>query len=351
MAYSPSVLKLNDIVKGKVHRMVSGCYTLSSCLLQFLGALSDTVEENGFGHWLWEERVDKNDRVVWSWSNDLIFKKLQKEGYKLSLRNWSEFIRHFGYEYEPNLFSDVSSILDVGKEKWHFPCKWGTAEALRYTLGDLCHEAEADERSYIQKIQQQKGNQFYFINYNHYHIASQWGRNILEFCDKTDQAYGGVSRILSNWDFAEPDSIFWIYGDHGPWLFPTLDRFPEPVHFYTWAIIRNNTGVQLETPDVLSIQDFPSFIESLLSETSMKANKNRLFLTEDGRDAYSKMHMSTAIGCRINDDKIDCTWYHKNTNEWKRSLYLFRNFDYVEYKVDVEVDTREEIINSFGWME
>lgn len=329
MPYIPRVLEYNKLVQGEFRRMVSGCYTLASTTMQFTGKLTSKLEPHGYGHWLWQDKKDTNGKVNWSWKKELVLHHLKEKGYKLHLRNWTEFLTYYGMEDD---FSSVSSILDGREGKWECPYRWSSEIALKHTLGQS-EDVEDSEKEYIQSIQKEKGDNFYFVNYNHFHIACQWSERISNLKKNKQLAGEKVGKLLSFWDFNEPDAFFWVYSDHGYWFHPLLGKFPEPCHFLTWALIRDNTLTKLTIPEILSIQDFKAHVISKLEETKLK--ERDVFFTEDGRDIYSPKSMSTAVACSFDHNKkIDIAAYHSTTDEWYGSNLSLQNrlkkeFDWV----------------------
>jgi len=179
--------------------------------------------------------------------------------------------------------------------------------------GERAKRAIELEIEYTQQIQSTKGDKFYFINYLHPHAICQWNRGNNE----------NLFKILEGWDFNE-DAIFWFFSDHGPWTH--LGMQPKPLHFYTWAIIK---GFDIQQP-VISIKDFALMIR----EKSIPSYIDRMFLTEDARERFGKMKMTTAIACQITKD-MECqyTSYHDgifSTTEYPKQIQALKDgFEWV----------------------
>ena len=340
MQYDSNVPILNEIIQGDIHRMVSGCYTLSACAMQFTGCLTSQLE-GGFGHWLWQDRLNASNEVEWPWQDKLVFHYLKTKGYKLHLRNWTEFILHFGLQ---DVFDSVSSILDGTDDGYIFPCRWISEQAIRCTLSQP-PVSDEDEIAYIKKIQKDVGDNFYFINYNHHHVACQLGIVKTDLIEKQKIVNINIQNIIKHWDFNEPDSLFWIYGDHGPWYHPDLDKFPLPFHFYTWAIIKDNTQDKIKAPKRISITDFVSHMKHKIDKTEIQ-NKD-VFLSEDGRDAYSPKSMSTAIACSFTGDTMSLLEYHLMTNEWAQFVCDETGVKQIN---EINVILQDSIRANFNWV-
>ena len=332
LPFCQEVLQIQNQVNGTLLRQVGGAYTLSSLIQMFTGKLSSDYEPHGVGYELWKKKRDKNGVSNWSWMNEYIHFYLHDKGFDCIERNQGVILFNvLGFGKYPELYSERTSPWDQHD---------GQSYKFLIEQGKEWKESRNDEFRWIDKAKEAKGDIFYFINYSHFHAAIARAENK----HKNNHRIAGenVLEILSHYDFNEPDSLFWIFSDHGSWYNPTMDKFPLPEHFYTWAVVKDNTKVPLTFPNkIISIQDFPMFIRSKFGSPVQEFPKDRIFLTEDGRQQIQNKMMTTAIACQFPEpNKMDYLSYHSPANEYLQRESVFE-------KGGLVVNTKIRLSESF----
>jgi len=308
LPFCQEVLQIQNLVSGALLRQVGGVFTTSSLIQMFTGKLSSDYEPQGVGYHLFKKKRDKNGVPNWTWMNEYIQFYLHDKGFDCIERNQGMIMDEcLGFSKYPNLYSERTTPWDQHDNKSY--------KYLR-EQGKEWEESRDDEFRWIDKTKEAKGNIFYFINYSHFHSVI----STVESKHKKYHKIAGenVLEILGHYDFNEPDSLFWIFSDHGAWHHPHLGKFPLPEHFYTWAIVKDNTKEPLTFPNkIISMQDFPMFIRSKFGSPIQQFPKDRIFLTEDGRQAVRREVMTTAIACQFPEpNKMDCLLYHICLNRY-----------------------------------
>jgi hypothetical protein len=124
---------------------------------------------------------------------------------------------------------------------------------------DLCHFHEA----------------VYYPKGNPYHDSS---KNL--HINKDDAIKDSIA-WLNSFDFNQPDSVFFMYADHGY----RVEPYVEPPGFITWAYWKDNRAQSRILHPVMSSCDiYPIILDILNIKTNtMIYNPDRIYYTEDGR--------------------------------------------------------------------
>ncbi len=293
MPFCNDVKRLVDISGGIFLRHIAGCSTLPSVVPMLTGKLASDLTPHGIGYNTWKTSLNNENHPEYSWAKNYLHFNFLKKKFRFVNRNFGDFLKIIGLEAYPQFSNDHTTPYDQHD---------GYSYLYLTERGDEWFESRKNEFQWINKIQNgdKKNNVFYFINYSHFHATVE--RTTLEEHNYKCRIAGqNVVEILNHYDFSEAGSLFWIYSDHGPWQHPSFDKYPQPDHFYTWAIVRDNTENPLQFPSkVLSHMDFKYFLESKIQKIQkvMPSSKDRIFFTEDGRAPYGEK-MTTAIACQF----------------------------------------------------
>lgn len=353
MPFCSEVLKMAEIMNGTLVRQVSGCFTLSTLIQMFTGKQPSDHEPQGVGYTLWQTKVNEKNQVVWPWIREFIQFYLLKKGFEFKGRNHGGVLHVLGLETFPefrNNSSALDTIIDVRDGAWI------TEAAANAMLGsgERALKYKDIEFSYIDECQKPtKKNIFYFISYNHYHNVCQWfGRELK----------GGppVIELVKHFDFSEPDSLFWFFSDHGCWARPSLKRYPRPQHFYTWAIVRDNSKNPISfSSKIISAEDFTPMILAKFGDGSVPSSKNRIFFTEDGRQEHDPNSSTTAIACRFNEQptgfssKMSYLTYHLSNDHFLQKSAEFDEIGMLkrEEKISkIDENLKEALVQRFKWV-
>ena len=104
---------------------------------------------------------------------------------------------------------------------------------------------------------------------------------------------------LSNWDFNEPDSLFWIFCDHG--LPNESNHLIYPNSYLSWALVKDNTSNPIVPGrKVIHPTDFYATVMNKLGLTidneisgvciTEKLDEDRLYISEDARLTYNPLY-------------------------------------------------------------
>ena len=347
MPFCSEVLQMQKLIKGSLTRQVSGCFTTETVVQMLTGKYSSLLHSHGIGYNTWTEQVQDLSIALyvpidirpdeglpnWSWLKQSIPCLLAKKEFKVKAK-------------DPGVLCGVLGFL-------RYP------EFYQRSLISLFKSNETGDIEYIKQIQNDDDKKvLHFINYAHYHRACDSSSNLEEMHNAQKQAGEDVLKILSAYDFTEPDSLFWIYSDHGPWRFPEFGGYPKPLNFFTWSIIKDNTKNPISpTLPVSSAQDFYQAVLSKFDNNlkPFPQDKDRIYITEDGRMSINSLRSTTAMACKF------CKWvdnmpllmkqiiYHEPDNKFVQNNIVFDEVENYE-TVEPEDDLKNSLRSSFDWV-
>jgi len=352
LPFRPEVLAIAKTTSGTLLRQVSGAYTLASLIQMFTGRVSSDFESQGVGYCLWGDKRDENGFANWSWMENYIQFYLLKKGFYFINRNYDIIMNKvlgFGRFSEFNRSLLPEDNLD------------GKSHSYLITHNPEQVKSRDREFAWIDKAQAAKGDFFYNINYGHFHAAVHPNANR----EKAQQriAWENVLELINHYDFSESEALFWIFTDHGSWRNPFCDAYPYPEHFYTWAVVRDNSKNPLVFPSkVISIQDFYSFIKYKF-DTDIQLpdfSKERIYITEDGRQNIAHKYITTAIACRFekwrNDFPLQMNYlmYHKPANRFVQRISELNDEQFTVKTKDIKQidESLMDVLRSrFSWID
>lgn len=353
MPFCREVLEMAKIMNGTLVRQVSGCFTTTTLIQMFTGKLPSDLEPQGVGHSLWRSKIDTNGLVNWSWMKKNIQFYLIDKGFKFWSRNNGSMMRSLGFKSFPQFQEDSLAYQEAciknGSRLELADAMFGSSARYK-KLRDI-------EFAYIDWMQKPtEENRFYFPSYNHFHIICDCG-----FKKNHRQPAGEhLLELVRHFDFTEPDSLFWFFSDHGMWN--GLASYPLPRHYYTWAIVKDNSKNPISFPlKVISAQDFSPLIHTKFGDSSpIPFSKDRIFFTEDGRCHFNKNSSTTAIACRFKNWigdyplEISSLIYHKPAARFLQRKIKFDKDGFDTNDVDdtsvVDGQLKEALISKFTWV-
>jgi hypothetical protein len=341
MPFYNKILSVNDIVQGQFARQIGGCASLETACQMLSGKHSSLLEPHGMGRILWQDKVKDLSKSTgplldrpkeafpeWNWIEETLPLILFKKGYKCEALNPFVISGCFGYMRYPEFYRHIE--IPVSN-----------------------YEANCD---YVNRIQSNQEDMLYFINYGSAHEAVDISSSLEDMNEKIDRGLEMILKILRNWDFSEPDTLFWIYSDHGPWRWPYLGIYPEPRNFITWIVLKDNIypSIRLKLK-LVSATDFYSTVLSKFGMIEKTINENRIYFTEDGRDYVSCKENSTAIACELKNNNLNYLMYNEARNEFfQRSCSFFEKgyklSSYVEIKENFDEHLLSALRTNFGWI-
>ena len=275
---------------------IGGCNTTTSLVSMFTGKLCSDLESGGMGYLRHNRyREEHTNKIKWPWENQLITSILEDN-------NWQ--IKIYNKEYFTDVISNKSSYIATG----NYPI--------------------------IPEIQKEKNNKntFYFVRYELFHFG---------YLDKKRRilALKETLNVLKQWDYTEPDALFWFFSDHGRW--GDLKNHPIPKHFLTWALVRDNITKNPLKINLafISIEDFyPTIIKKFINNNpesnnnmilKQKQNPIRLYFNEDDRKKVELFNSTSAYACKFiswrksTPTKLLQVSYFKPRDEYRCYITIF----------------------------
>lgn len=323
---------------------ISNSHTASSVLSMLTGKNpSDLEGEEQSIHKSWFRNQDSVYSKSFTWNKDTITERLLSLGWEVNFHNSHTIIKDVCSHPDYTRTTAYPGGLKKEESLW-----WDHQGIISATLGNG-QDSESfymDEVEHIKFFQKpSEKNQFNFVLYHQHHMAEQLG-------NLYDVSYDRLNWLLSNWDLDEPDSLFYIFSDHG--LYKKINRYQNPPYsWYTWAIVKNNIN-DLKPKPLVAISDFKSSIEHVLgletsSENSIFENlkKDRTYFIEDSRFSVDDMRTTTFASIRAyewdgdNPTSFVQTSYHKPEEKF---INYFYNTKAVNSNVDRQYNGNVEIL-------
>jgi hypothetical protein len=195
---------------------------------------------------------------------------------------------------------------------------------LKWNFVDDKNKFYENEKQFIKYIQQQSFDGLFITDLCHWHeyVYYRTGqiKNGIEI--GRDDALNDTISWLSNWDFNEPNSLFFIFADHSHRVCAYLD---PPSHM-TWVYYKDNFANTKLNPLIAST-DFYNLVEQQFGLSSLNKSKwaqypintydpSRIYAMEDGRGNSNVKTIANAFGrcCLHNGLMISVVKLTDNTN-------------------------------------
>ncbi len=329
--------------KFKHLTQISNCFTNTSVISMLTGKMPSDLEEGGIGyHTQFENKT--NGIVDYSWKDQLLISQLSKQGWDINFHNSAWF--YLTICDDPFIKKSHSLPCELDKEADFKGTK-------KYTKVLESPEFYAKEKAFIEKIQSDKSkkNQFYFIKNCQYHQA------LIAKTD-TNKAVDNIKQVLSYFNFAEPNALFWIFSDHSD--FTKIDKLCQAPSFLTDVYVKNNSNYRfkVENGDVISIRDFhfliffaDEFIVNLREEDNpgVYAGGDKVFFVEDARCDIDPLNSTTAVACKFNgSDELEQVSYFKPENKYYGFKYNLVSKKIFPCKPDIEL--AQAVQRRFKWI-
>jgi|GEM_PF-4509948 len=303
MPLTKKIVDIADSKKLDLLRQVGGCCTLNSVLQMFTGTLPSDLEKFGVGNLSWRNYEDPSSGVIqWPWKHRLITQTLIDNGWKIKLHN-SRYIHHMFLADDKNI--ECSTAHPGGRPGEEEATGWDSASSAMF---ERCKDSETYYRKEFDSIRNMQADPaetdtLHFVTYHQVHNAIANGK------DKS-LAIGLLETILDQWNLDEPNTLFWIFSDHGDWRF--IGEHPNPEDYLSWVMFKDNTlPASPVCSRIISINDFyRTMLEKLYyrdanitySESIYLAqNQDRIYFVEDGRERFDKMCSTSAVACKFSD--------------------------------------------------
>jgi len=284
-------------------RQVGGCFTTTSCVEMLTGKLCSDLEKKGMGYERHNRYRDPvTNEIHWPWQKELIVNRFLDHGWQVSLHNSVYFSTVLSNNPAFEKTTSLPGGLQAEKEFWD-----DKKTVVETILGDgpQSERFYQDEIRHIHQIQLEKPakDKFYFVKYDQFHVAD------VEKSGKDVAARRSIE-LMKQWDFNEPDAMFWFFSDHGDWR--TMGEHPEPDHYLAWVMFRDNTAdaVEAKSRFIFAVDFFATIMNKFgyryefvsdARSVQQPQDTDRIYYTEDGRERFDKNNSTTAIACRFTD--------------------------------------------------
>lgn len=328
-------LKDEIIEFGKKHnfklvkQFTTGIYTIPTMFSMLHGKPPSELIKNGISYFGPEK--DSDNFFKFNSNNNNLIKILNQKKYNIYMDNFYAYLKIItGLKHYEN--NNTIKLSDIKKEKnimfknVLYPSEYENLNILstNYNSNFIWpyqhyHDEEQTDKFYseiinnIKFVQQEKNNDtFYILTLQHYHHISR----ILKE-KKIDEKLlvkkilSKIINLLEQINFNEPNSLFYIFADHGLGGNQLFDL----ENYYTWALIKDNTRIEnKEIKPFISTCDFYNLI---LNKINYKLNHNfshniydkfdkeRIYYLEDSRMYSSPINMNSMGVVKIID-------YHNN---------------------------------------
>lgn len=206
---------------------------------------------------------------------------------------------------------------------------------LKWNFPEEKSKFYSNEKKFINHIQHQKFNGLFFTDLCHWHEYCYYKEGQIKSNTPITQsdALNDTLKWLSNWDFNEPNSIFFIFADHSH----RVNSYLDPQSYITWVYYKDNISTSKLNPmissnDFYHLVDFIFKLKPAVSKPSKwisnpigSYNPHRIYAVEDGRANAIIKDKSSAYGrCTLLSGNIflSITKLTDNTNN-PAKIYVF----------------------------
>lgn len=181
----------------------------------------------------------------------------------------------------PDISASNTNVYDFGIIQTHSKIKLSSTNPdltlntfVRWNSPTDMKKFYSNELQYIKFIQKFKFNGLFWTDLCHWHEHVYYPNGqdptLKEKITATD-AIDHTLKWLENWDWSEPDSVFYIYADHSHRVDPHLD----PPGYMTWVYFKDNrkTDSKLKLSPFVSSIDFYSLTEKIFQLEPAKRSK------------------------------------------------------------------------------
>lgn len=308
------VIKIAEKNNMSILSQVGGCFTMTSLFELFTGKMPSDVLKKGMGHRCLEKYRDKRTKKIYTpWNSDNINSKLSKQGWTIHFHGIppNNYIHGDIYtdSYEGGYKNRYERIRNSKKPSY----SGKMMDNILIGKGSKSRKWQEREVKFIKNLSNNKifNNTFYFIEYDHFHSFPSYtkkkgGKSRRIIRKKVDKR---IFELMNSWDFNEPNSIFWFFGDHGEQN--KTGKIPKAESYLSWVLFKDNTNINKIIPKtkIISIRDFTSTIMEKFCYKDKKINENksinflcdkeRIYFVEDGRAQINKMESTTGIACKV----------------------------------------------------
>lgn len=329
----PAVRALADEKGAHLLHQVSQCYTNAAMYSLLTGDQLSDLEAHGTGYYggrkYHQPFVDEDgvsrDGVVWPWRDRNMLRVLRTAGFDIRVHNgsretwWDLFIDH-----------DPLIVHTATMDARGFDSGEALDTVLRADPAWLQQEFDA-----IARMQREAPERptFYFVVYHDMHSAALKERN-------HEVAYASLIDRMRRWDWSEPDSIFWVWSDHGDYGEMNMDGRLRPPNWMSWAMVKDNTLHPIVPQRrVISIRDVrATFLQRFVptaavasdtSPVSAPLDHDRIYFVEDSRLASNSEACDATAAVLFIDWRdglprliLQCTFDERQRHGWDFQYFV-----------------------------
>ena len=220
-------------------QICGGMFTTTTLLSMFTGRLPSDIVPGGVGYLSHQE-----ERYFdWMKKRDInLLDLLKQASFEVRLHHHLDYLLRMlcGFRGEDPV-SEFDAMLAHGDDRFsHVRLSGWDPQGAKldvfeeYGDADKCATFYSNEAAYIRDLQAERceGNMFFLTQQQDWHDS--WYRR-----DKRalPGARARTEEWLSQWDFTEPDAVFWVFSDHGYQVANEV----TPKDSLAWVLFRDNT--------------------------------------------------------------------------------------------------------------
>ena len=336
-----------------IKKFTTGIYTVPTIFSMLHGKNPSKLIKNGISYY-GPEKDTENFFKFNKHNNNNLIKILNKKNYKCYIDNFYSYIKiptgWMYYEKNNTLkLSDIKKKDNIIFKNIIYPDEYENINILStpYNPGFIWsfqnyHNEEESNKFYKHIIENIKfiqssndKNIYYTLNIEDYHHIERTLKELnIDSDELINQILIRVLNVLEKINYDEPDSIFYIYADHGM----GGNQYFDLENYYTWALVRDNTVSSQIIKPFISSCDYYSFIlnkinytcnENYCQDFYSKFDINRLYYLEDSRIYSSPINMNSIGIVKIIDyeqnipKKILQMTYFKGICDSIQKIYIY----------------------------
>lgn len=149
---------------------------------------------------------------------------------------------------------------------------------LEWNFDKKREEFYSNEKMMIQSFQNNNWSGIFWNDLCHWHEAVYYPNGQINNDQKVlkDNALSDSIEWLKNWDFDEPDSVFFVYADHSHRVNSILD----PESYVTWVYFKDNTNHNRKLAPIIASTDFYDLAKHVF-DLETEDHKKNIWLNDD----------------------------------------------------------------------
>lgn len=190
----------------------------------------------------------------------------------------------------------------------------------------------ANEKEYIKYIQKNKFNGLFITDLCHWHEYVYYRKGQVQSDEEINMydALNNSEEWLANWNFDEPDSVFYVFADHSH----RVEAYLDPPSYTTWVYYKDNTKTNTKLNPIIASTDFYRIIENkfnlnkvnkslYMADPFVNYDVDRIYAVEDGR--------GNSVNCTVANSFCRCCNFNefflsviklKDSSNYPEGIYL-----------------------------